>query len=103
MDVTCEKANRCIPPSLHNFLSWLIVGDKGEPQGESLTVQKRIHLQKKTDQHLVMSIAQNIIYTATHGRVKTPNHVSLPLAVKQITGNAKTISPLNQFGQLGWH
>ena len=28
---TCEKAERYIPPSFRNFLSWLIVGDKGEP------------------------------------------------------------------------
>ena len=27
----CEKAERYIPPSFRNFLSWLIVGDKGEP------------------------------------------------------------------------
>ena len=46
VDVTCEKAEHCIPPSLHNFLSWLIVGDKGEPQVESLTVEERIHLKR---------------------------------------------------------
>ena len=98
VDVTCEKAEHCIPPSLHNFLSWLIVEDKGEPQVESLTVEERLHLQKKSDQRLVMSIAQDIIYAATHGCVKTPEHVALPLAVKQMTGSAKTITLLNRFG-----
>ena len=98
VDVTCEKAEHCIPPSWHNFLSWLIVGDKGKPQVESLTVEERLHLQKKSDQRLVMSIAQDIIYAATHGRVKTPKHVALPLAVKQMTGSAKTITLLNRFG-----
>ena len=98
VDVTGEKAEHRIPPSLCNFLSWLIVGGKGEPQVESLTVEERIHLQKKSDLRLVMSFAHDIIYAATYGGVKTPKHVALPLAVKQMTGSAKTITLLNRFG-----
>ena len=30
--------------------------------------------------------------------MKTPKHVALPLAVKQMTGSAKTITLLNRFG-----
>ena len=45
-----------------------------------------------------MSIAQDIIYAGSHGRVKAPRHVALLLAVRQMTGSAKTITLLNRFG-----
>ena len=36
-------------------------------------------------------IAQDIVHSATHGRVKTPKHVALGMSVRHITGLAREI------------
>ena len=45
-----------------------------------------------------LSIAQNIIYTAHNGHVKTPKHVLLPSAVHHMTRSAQIVTLLNRFG-----
>ncbi|XP_062513276.1 uncharacterized protein LOC134189062 [Corticium candelabrum] len=46
----------------------------------------------------VLSIAQDIIYTAHNGRVKTSRQVLLPTAIHHITRSAQVVSLLNRFG-----
>lgn len=46
----------------------------------------------------VLSLGQDIIHMVTNGRVKTPKHVALPLAIKHMTGSVEPVSLLNRFG-----
>lgn len=51
------------------------------------------------DNHrVILSIAQDIIYSVHRGRLKTPKHVVLPMTVKSLTGNAELITILNRYG-----
>lgn len=43
-------------------------------------------------------IAQDIVHSATHGRVKTPKHVALGMSVRHITGSKQLITLLNRMG-----
>ena len=43
-------------------------------------------------------IAQDIVYSASHGRVKTPKHVALGMSVRHITGSKQVITLLNRMG-----
>ena len=49
-------------------------------------------------QRLVLSFAQDLLYKVSKGRMKTPKHVALPIAVKNITGSKEVISLLSRYG-----
>ena len=65
---------------------------------DPLTLDERVNLSKDADHRHVLSIAQDIIHVVTHSRIKTPKHIALPIAVKQMTGSAQTVTLLNRFG-----
>ena len=44
------------------------------------------------------SLAQDLIYTVTGGRVKTPKRLLLPSVVKALTNNTEIITILNRLG-----
>ena len=52
----------------------------------------------ETTHRRVLSIAQDIIYTAHNGPVKTPKHVLLPTAIHHMTRSVQVVSLLNRFG-----
>ena len=47
------------------------------------------------DHRYVVSLGQDLIHAVSHGRIKTPKHVALPMAVKQLTGSGKVVTLLN--------
>ena len=76
-----------LPSSLHNFLAWVLVGDIGD-QEQAMSLD-HVKLTSDTDCRHVLSIGQDLIHCVTHGHVKTPKHVALPIALKQMTGALK--------------
>ena len=61
-----------------------------------LTMEK-VHV--KDDLHRqILSFGQDLIFAGTRGRVKTPKHVSLSVAVKGLTGSVEVVSMLNKMG-----
>ena len=46
----------------------------------------------------ILSVGQDILYLASHGKVKIPEHVPLPFLVKSKTGSAEIITVLNKLG-----
>ena len=75
-----------IPDSTQQFLRTLLTGDIN-----SASETKRI-------QRLIWSYGQDFVHGVTCARVKTPKHVLLPCAVKNLTGNVKLINYLNRLG-----
>ena len=43
-------------------------------------------------------IGQDILHSATHGRIKTPKHVGLVMTIRHLTGSKQIISILNRLG-----
>ena len=71
-----------IPTAVYNFLVWMMSDDTDG-----------------TDLHRrVMAVGQDLLYNVSRGRVKTPKHVSLAMAVKNLTGSSQVVSLLNRFG-----
>ncbi len=68
-----------IPAVLFNLLVWIITGDRGS--GDIPHEGRRIKVDDAAIKRQVLSIAQDILYCARRGHVKTPKHVLLPLAV----------------------
>jgi hypothetical protein len=46
----------------------------------------------------VLSLCKDVIYISSKRKKQTPKHLSLGLAVRQITGSAKAVKLLNGFG-----
>ena len=47
---------------------------------------------------LRQSLAQEIVYIITKGRIKTPKSVLLPYIIKQLTNNTELINTLHRLG-----
>ena len=46
----------------------------------------------------ILAIAQDVLYLARLGRVKTPKHVLLPVAVYHLTRSPQVVDLLHKFG-----
>ena len=49
-------------------------------------------------ERLKYSIAQDIVYGVSNGRIKTPKSILLPTMVKSLTNNTEVIKTLNRLG-----
>ena len=48
--------------------------------------------------HRVLSLAQDMIFAVSQGRILTPKHVALPLTVRHLTRSEQVVTLLNRFG-----
>ena len=74
-----------IPSLLDRFCSTLLTGKHGTENGEGKTLRKT-------------SIVQDIIYSASNGRLLTPKSVLLPAVVKSLCNNTEVLRMLNKLG-----
>lgn len=75
-----------IPEGLETFLSVLYFGDNRE---------KELNPRKA---RFKFSIGQDLVYTVTDGRVKTPKSILFPCAVKTLTNNTELVNIVNRLG-----
>lgn len=75
-----------IPTSVTRFLHTLLTGttDCSNPSDRV--------------QRLCSSFAQDLVYAITNGKVKPTKHITLPFAVKSLTGNVELVHILNRLG-----
>ena len=83
-DLNPENFN--MPKKLGQFLATLITGQEDEEKMNSRSARLRL------------SIAQDIVYIVTEGRVKTPKSVLLPSNIKQLTNNTEIINTVHLLG-----
>ena len=90
-DLTPDKI--VLPTMVFNFLVWLLTED------ETLIDINLDKIPVKSDiQRRILAIGQDLLYTTSKGRVKTPKHVSLAMAVKNLTGSSQVVTLINRFG-----
>ena len=58
----------------------------------------RLEVESKSDNRLVLSLAQDFIHCATRGRKKIPKHLALPLAIKHMVGSTRVVTLFNRLG-----
>lgn len=90
-DITRDNVN--VPTALYNFLSWLLMG----PESSSISMSSRTATRPDIERR-VLSLAQDIIFAVSHGRILTPKHVALPLTVRHLTRSEQVVTLLNRFG-----
>ena len=87
---TINEENISVPTVVYNLLAWILSED-GEREDEKVNVDENC-------QRLVLSLAQDLLYNVSKGRMKTPKHVALPIAVKNLTRSKEVITLLNRYG-----
>ena len=85
-----NKENIIVPTVVYNLLAWILC-EGGEAGEEKVNVNEHC-------KRFVLSLAQDLLYNVSNGRMKTPKHVALPVAVKIITGSKEVISLLDRYG-----
>ena len=53
---------------------------------------------RAADERKIIMLAQDILHCSSHGKIKTPKHVSLGVAVRHMTGSKDLITLLNRIG-----
>ena len=84
-----------VPPAIYNFLSWLISVDNSDA---AICLESCVVSPSQGMHRWILSVGQDLIFNATQGQMKTPKHVSVPIAIKQLTGSTQTVTLLNRFG-----
>ena len=88
-DLDCSDT--VVPDLLYNMFAWICSSDVEYSNKRVCGVSAEVR-------RLVLSLAQDLIHCVSRGRIKTPKHVTLPLTVKSLTGNAELVTILNRFG-----
>ena len=88
-DLDCSDT--LVPDLLYNMFAWICSSDVGY-------CNKRVCGVSAEVRRIVLSLTQDLIHCVSRGRIKTPKHVTLPLTVKSLTGNAELVTLLNRFG-----
>ena len=88
-----KEENIIVPNVVYNLLAW-ILSEGSAPAEES---KEKLDVEEHC-RRLVFSVAQGLLYNVSNGRQKTPKHVALPFAVKNLTGSKEVITLLNRYG-----
>ena len=86
-DICIENMKKIVPETLFTFLSVLMFGRNPELSHCDPDIERT-----------VLAVAQDIIFSATNSRCKTPKHVGLAVSVKHITGSKVVLRLLNSLG-----
>ena len=78
---------------LKSLLRWIIATDDSADQISFLHP-----CQNKTDERRILSIAQDIVHSTSHGRSKMPKHIGLATTVPHLKGSQLLITLLNRMG-----
>ena len=95
-DLTITNMQKVVPYELFNVLAWMC-GFSSEP-----TLSEYVNI-TDTEKSKLMSIAQDLVNTASGGRQPTPKSIALGMALRQMTGSASVISLLNGLGHCMSH
>ena len=87
------------PPSA----AWLLSGERRPPEIlltfliSVITGKPTKHASSRS-QRYALSLAEDLCYTATNGEWIMPKHLTLPMTVIHLTGNAEVVTILNRYG-----
>ena len=92
-----DRSEEIMPDGLYNLLLWMIEGyDSNNEDPVPLDVKHKA--QSPNIHRKVVSIAQDIIYCTSKGRIRTPKHILLPMTIHNMTGSKSVVTLINRFG-----
>ena len=89
--LTLDAAERCVPPLVFNFLTW-VTGFSHEPDVDNFVeVPPKAKLK-------ILSMAQDLVALMSRNRVLKPKQLALAMTVRHLTSCSSLISILNGLG-----
>ena len=81
-------SNINLPDSVYNLIAWILTEDNGNDPITSarISLPMKVHMK-------VQSIAQDLLYCVSNGRVATPKHIAFP---KSSAGSSQVVTMLNK-------
>jgi hypothetical protein len=89
-DVDVEVVDSLIPVDVYNTLVWILTDI-------DVVAETKLNVNETMDRK-VKSIAQDLLHVTTNGKIKTPKHVGLPVALKKQGATKRVVQALNHFG-----
>ncbi|KXJ20012.1 hypothetical protein AC249_AIPGENE15286 [Exaiptasia diaphana] len=90
-NLNLQTSKSLLPKPLYWLLRWIVTGEEFGFSQESCL--------NESDERKVIMMAQDIIHSSSHARVKLPKQVGLAMTVKHLTGSKQLITLLNRMGQ----
>ena len=91
-NLALQHWNKQVPDDLYNFFLW-VIGDEVNVSETSNRVPEEEQLHRQ-----VLSLAQDLIYVRSKGRVKTPKHVAVGVSLHQMTQSRELVTLVNKLG-----
>ena len=84
--------NEQVPDEMYNFFHW-VIADKVDisEKPNRLPEDEQLHRQ-------VLSMAQDLIYARSNGRLKTPKHIAVGVSLHQMTQSREVVTLINKLG-----
>ena len=92
-----DRSEEIIPDGLYNLLLWMIEGYDSDNE-DPVPLDVKHKAQSPNIHRKVVSIAQDIIYCTSKGRIWTPKHILLPMTIHNMTGSKSVVTLINCFG-----
>ncbi|MCG7875527.1 MAG: hypothetical protein N0C90_04285, partial [Candidatus Thiodiazotropha endolucinida] len=91
-DLTVKNCKEVVPESLYWLLRWVI------SVTDEFDVNPAPECKNAADEKRIVMLGQDIVQCSSHGRIKTPKHASLAMAVRHLTGSKQLITILSRMG-----
>ena len=88
-DINLGRSREMVPDSLYKLLNWVVCKDVNPYVVKNESAAEERH---------ILTLGQDIIHCASHGRKKTTKHVGLAMSVRHLTGSKQLINMLTIIG-----
>ncbi|XP_038062969.1 uncharacterized protein LOC119733637 [Patiria miniata] len=90
-DLTLRHCEQLVPHQLYNAMAWM-TGFSDEPEATS-----RVEVGQQ-DHRKLLSVCQDVLYLSSRGKLATPKHTALSMAVRHLSSSAQLVRLLNGLG-----
>ena len=95
-DISIEREEQITPEKLYSFVVWVLLSEASMTSDvikmEDMKVKNPAMHQK------ILAMCQDIIYTGSRGKCRTPKHNGLGIAIHQLTQSRAAIELINKNG-----
>ena len=95
-DISLKLGRQVISDSLYSFLCWFV-----SQWDHHEDVNETTRCFNEDDERRVFMLGQDMVYTSTRCRIRTPKHVRLAITVHHLTGSKQLLILLNKIAHWG--
>ena len=97
-DISLAGSSDIVASNLYTFLYWVLAPSSLHSMPVDCINKDDVKEQNGTLHRHILSVGQDLVYIASKGKCKTPKHVSVGVAMHQMTQSKDVIQILNRYG-----